>query len=56
VWIGDLDTKVHPGEALVAMGNHILSPAGTSVFTAALVNNPDTEATFYRRWHSNAAE
>jgi hypothetical protein len=57
VWIGDsADVKVHPGDALQAMGNHVLSPNGTAAFTAALTDNPATDATFYRRWHSNAAE
>lgn len=57
VWIGDgRDLQVHPGDALDAIGNHVLSPEGTAVFTAALTDYPATEATFYRRWHSNAAE
>lgn len=56
VWIGDgSTTKVHPGVGLKAMGSHVLSPEGTAVFTAALTDNPSTDATFYRRWHSNAA-
>lgn len=56
IWIGDdAETKVHPGEGLRGMGAHILSPEGTAVFTAALTDNPLTDATFYRRWHSNAA-
>lgn len=57
VWIGDgRDLQVHPAGALDALGNHVLSPDGTSVFTAALTDNPATDVTFYRRWHSNAAE
>jgi hypothetical protein len=56
IWVGDgLTTKVHPGEGLHQMGSHVLSPEGTAVFTAALTDNPLTEATFYRRAHSNAA-
>lgn len=56
IWIGDgVDTKVHPGEGLNGMGTHVLSPEGTAVFTAALTDYPLTDATFYRRWHSNAA-
>jgi hypothetical protein len=56
VWIDDGDaTRVHPGEGLKAMGAHVLSPEGTAVFTAALTDYPLTDATFYRRWHSNAA-
>lgn len=56
VWIGDgASTKVHPGEGLKGMGAHVLSPEGTATFTAALTDNPATDATFYRRWHSNAA-
>lgn len=56
VWVGDgASTKVHPGEGLEGMGAHVLSPEGTAVFTAALTDNPATDATFYRRWHSNAA-
>jgi hypothetical protein len=57
VWIGDgLTTRVHPGTGLEGMGAHVLSPEGTAVFTAALTDYPLTDATFYRRWHSNAAE
>lgn len=57
VWIGPSDdNRNHPGSALRAMGNHVLNPDGTAVFTASLSDNPATEATFYRRWHSNAAE
>ena len=56
VWVGDgSSTRVHPGTGLRAQGAHILHPAGTAVFTAALSDNPKTDATFYRRWHSNAA-
>lgn len=56
VWIGDgAATRVHPSAGLVAQGRHVLSPGGTAVFTAALSDNPETDATFYRRWHSNAA-
>lgn len=56
VWIGSgMTTKVHPGTGLKAMGAHVLSPEGTAVFTAALSDFPATDATFYRRWHSNAA-
>jgi hypothetical protein len=56
IWIGDgFDTKVHPGEGLGQMGTHVLSPDGTAVFTAALTDYPETDATFFRRWHSNAA-
>jgi hypothetical protein len=56
IWVGDgVDTKVHPGEGLGGMGAHVLSPEGTAVFTAALTDYPATDATFYRRWHSNAA-
>lgn len=55
-WVGDgVDVRVHPGTGLQAMGTHILSPEGTAIFTATLVP-PMTDATFYRRWHSNAAE
>lgn len=56
VWIGDgLSTKVHPSTGLVAQGSHILSPGGTAVFTAALVDNPATDATFFERWPNYAA-
>lgn len=56
VWVGDgYSTRVHPGLGLIAQGNHVLTPGGTAVFTAALTDNPATEATFYPRWHSNAA-
>jgi hypothetical protein len=56
VWVGDGSaTKVHPGTGLQGMGAHVLSPEGTAVFTAALTDNPATDATFFRRWHSNAA-
>lgn len=55
-WVGDgLDTKVHPGTGLQGMGAHVFSADGTAVFTAALTDYPLTDATFYRRWHSNAA-
>ena len=57
VWVGDdSQTRVHPGEGLIAQGRHVLSPGGTAVFTASLTDNPASDATFYRRWHSNAAE
>lgn len=56
VWMGDGSaTRVHPGTGLKAMGSHVLSPEGTAVFTAALSDNPATDGTFYRRWHTNAA-
>jgi hypothetical protein len=56
VWVGDgEETTVHPSEGLKQMGAHVLSPEGTAAFTAALTDNPLTDATFYRRWHSNAA-
>lgn len=56
IWTGDTaETRVHPGAGLQAMGTHVLSPSGTAVFTAALADTPATDATFYRRWHSNAA-
>ena len=56
VSVGDsLDSRVHPGSGLKAMGAHVLSPEGTAVFTAALTNNPATDATFFRRWLANAA-
>lgn len=56
IWTGDeRSLQVHPGEALQAMGNHVLHPDGTAVFTASLSDNPATEATFYRRWPNNAA-
>lgn len=56
VWVGDAETtRVHPGTGLQAMGTHILSPGGTAVFTASLSDNPETDATFNRLWHSNAA-
>lgn len=56
VWVGDGgDTRVHPGTGLLAMGAHVLNPEGTAVFTASLTDNPATDATFYRRWHTNAA-
>jgi len=45
----------HPASSLLAMGTHILHPEGTAVFTAAYTDYPETSATFYRRWHSNAA-
>lgn len=56
VWVGDgAATKVHPGSGLLAQGSHVLSPDGTALFTAALTDNPAADATFYRRWPSNAA-
>lgn len=57
VWVGDgMDTKVHPGEGLQAMGTHVLTPGGTSVFTATQAYAPLTDASYYKRWLHNAAE
>lgn len=57
VWTGDqIFTRAHPGAGLLAMGAHVLSPEGTTVFTASVMSDPEVDATFYRRWHSNAAE
>lgn len=58
VWRGtsnDRHTARHPGTALQAMGAHVLSAGGTSVFTAAVTDIPKTDFTYYDRWHSNAA-
>ncbi len=55
-WVGDgMDTKVHPGDGLQAMGTHILN-GPTSVFTASQANAPLADATAYKRWLHNAAE
>lgn len=56
VWVGDdIGSRVHPGTGLMAMGAHVLSQPGTSVFTAAFTDYPRTSSTHYWRWHSNAA-
>lgn len=56
VWVGgDVGSRVHPGTGLKAMGSHVLSQPGTSVFTAAFTDYPNTSSTHYWRWHSNAA-
>lgn len=56
VWVGDgRETKVHPGEGLIAQGTHFLSPQGTALFTAALTDNPKADATCFELWHSNVA-
>lgn len=56
VWVGDsVETRVHPGEGLHAQGAHVLSADGTTVFTAALTDWAAVDASFYRRYHSNAA-
>ncbi|CAA9242693.1 MAG: hypothetical protein AVDCRST_MAG83-1728 [uncultured Arthrobacter sp.] len=58
VWEGSsASARTHPGAGVLAMGNHTLDPNGTAVFTATSGgNHPKTDATLYRRWHSNAAE
>lgn len=57
VWTGGDSEWFHPGGRLLAMGSHNLVPEGVSMFTVtANVDHPQTTATFYRRWHSNAAE
>lgn len=46
----------NPGPSLFSTGSHILNPAGTALFTATReYDNPAASATFYRRYHSNAA-
>lgn len=51
-----MTSQVHPGSGLKAMGAHVLSQPGTAVFTAALTDFAKTDATFYRRFHTNATE
>lgn len=56
-WMGDsMDARAHPGPSL-RPGNHTLSPDGTATFAATLgTEYPEVSGTFFRRWHSNAAE
>ena len=61
IWVGgnsDRSDQHHPGvEGLIAQGNHVLHPDGTSVFAASTgITHPTLSATYYKRWHSNAAE
>lgn len=60
VWVGgngDRSDAHHPGPGLIAQGNHVLHPEGTSVFVASSgIQNPTVTATYHKRWHSNAAE
>jgi hypothetical protein len=58
LWMGsDYATRSNPGTPPKARGNHILRPEGTAMFAATTgVENPEASGTFYRLWHSNAAE
>jgi hypothetical protein len=58
LWMGsDYVTRSNPGTPPKARGNHILRPEGTAMFAATTgVENPEVSGTFYRLWHSNAAE
>lgn len=58
LWMGDdMSTRSNPGSAPRSRGNHILRPEGTTVFVATSgVENPAVSGTFYRRWHTNAAD
>lgn len=58
VWLSgtaERDNMRHPAESLLSGDSHILHPDGTTVFTAAVSNNPQVSATAYPRYHSNAA-
>lgn len=59
IWVGgdgDRSDAHHPSYNLYAQGNHVLHPGGTSVFVASSgLQYPKVSATYYPRWHSNAA-
>jgi hypothetical protein len=60
VWVSnnsDRSDQRHPGAGVIAQGNHVLTPDGTMVFVASTgIELPALSATYYKRWHSNAAE
>lgn len=60
VWVGgngDRSDAHHPSTNLVTSGAHVLHPDGTTIFVATSgMQNPNVTATYYPRWHSNAAE
>lgn len=58
VWMGNsLESRTHPGENLIAQGNHVLQSNGTAVSVSTLGTvRPNVDAQFYRNWHSNAAD
>lgn len=59
VWEGSAANRSdirHPGSRLKSQGIHVLHPEGTAIFAGAITNQLDVSATYYRRWHSNAAE
>lgn len=46
-----------PKNGVYTMGNHVFTPGRTAVFTATHgVDWPEVTLTYYKRWHSNAAE
>lgn len=59
-WTGtnaDRSDAYHPGDALLVPGSHPLLPGQMRVWVATLgTTYPDVSATYYKRWHSNAAE
>lgn len=60
VWVGgdgDRSDAHHPSYNLCSQGAHILHPDGTAIFVATSgMDRPNVSATFFPRWHSNAAE
>lgn len=51
----DRSDNRHPGSRLLSMGRHILHPDGTTLYGAGITNQPRVAASYYPRWHSNAA-
>ncbi len=60
VSIGDYNNRAdarHPADRLSATAHHVLNPDGTLIFVATNgADSPAVTATFFKRWHSNAAE
>lgn len=57
VWVGNANGRFHPNTRLIAQGTHTFTPGQMRVTTISDANNHvEVDLSYFKRWHSNAAE
>lgn len=57
VWVGNSNGRFHPNTRLIAQGTHTFRPGLMQVTTISDANDYlEADLSYYKRWHSNAAE